>query len=64
MILDQTTISILSQVVYKEMCEDRRKSIGVKELTDRKLFWEVHKEETLELARNIIRANQTINQTK
>lgn len=53
--LDQRTIEILSQVTYKELCEDKRKGITYEN------FWEHHKNETLELARNIIRLNKTIN---
>lgn len=56
--LDFTSISILSQVVYKEMKEDNRQS-GETEIN-----WEKHKEETLELARNIIRLNKSINPTQ
>jgi len=55
--IDFTSISILSQVVYKEMKEDNRQS-GETEIN-----WEKHKEETLELARNIIRLNKSINPT-
>jgi hypothetical protein len=56
--LEPRTIEILAQVVFKEMCEDHRKSnnpVGIEE------FWKFHKEQTLELARNIIRLNKTIN---
>lgn len=56
--MDLTSISILSQVVYKEMKEDNRQS-GETEIN-----WEKHKEETLELARNIIRLNKSINPTQ
>ncbi len=56
--IDLTSISILSQVVYKEMKEDNRQS-GETEIN-----WEKHKEETLELARNIIRLNKSINPTQ
>lgn len=56
--LDFTTISILSQVVYKEMKEDNRQS------GETTINWEQHKEETLELARNIIRLNKSINPTQ
>jgi len=62
--LDQTTISILSQVVYKEMCIDRRTTKEGFRTTDWEFFWNNHKEQTLELARNIIRVQQTINPTK
>lgn len=55
--MDLTSISILSQVVYKEMKEDNRQS-GETEIN-----WEKHREQTLELARNIIRLNKTINPT-
>lgn len=55
--MDLTSISILSQVVFKEMKEDNRQS-GETEMN-----WEKHREQTLELARNIIRLNKTINPT-
>lgn len=55
--MDLTSISILSQVVFKEMKEDNRQS-GETEIN-----WEKHREQTLELARNIIRLNKTINPT-
>ena len=53
--LDQRTVEILAQVVFKEMSEDQRQG---KEFQD---FWKSHQEQTLELARNIIRINKTIN---
>lgn len=55
--MDLTSISILSQVVFKEMKEDNRQS-GETEMN-----WEKHKEQTLELARNILRVSKTINPT-
>ena len=59
--MEQRTIEILSQVVYKEMCADMRKSNN--DVATLKEFWKAHKEATLELARNIIRVNNTINPT-
>jgi len=53
--METRTIEILAQVVYKEMSQDQRSG---KTFED---FWEAHKEQTLELARNIIRVNKTIN---
>jgi len=53
--MDQRTIEILSQVVYKAMM-DKNDSLALS-----KEQWELHKEQTLELARNIIRVNKTIN---
>jgi len=62
--MEQRTIEILSQVVYKEMCQDRRTAPLVEELMDREKFWKAHESETLELARNILRVNNTINKFK
>ena len=55
MSLEQRTIEILAQVVYKSMMEKNDTLILTKEQ------WELHKEQTLELARNILRVNKTIN---
>ena len=56
--LEQRTIEILAQVVYKEMCTNFRQSNPT---TSNEEFWKAHKEQTLELARNIIRLNKQIN---
>jgi len=53
--LEQRTIEILAQVVYKAMMEKNDNLILTKEQ------WELHKEQTLELARNILRVTKTIN---
>jgi|TARA_R100001530_G_scaffold903_1_gene1567 hypothetical protein len=70
--LEQRTIEILAQVVYKELQQTRVTDnfVGEGKILDdlvekeNKNFWEYHKEQTLELARNIIRVNKTINPTK
>ena len=59
--MDNTSISILAQVVFKEMASNQRQAT---EKIDDKTFWEKHKEQTLELARNIIRLQKTINPTQ
>ena len=59
--MDNTSISILAQVVFKEMAENQRHAT---EQVDDKTFWEKHKDQTLELARNIIRLQKTINPTQ
>lgn len=62
--LEKRTIEILSQVVLKEMCADQRDSkppLTVGSDEDKKKFWNAHKENTLELARNILRIDKTIN---
>lgn len=60
--LDQRTIEILSQVVYKELGENNRSALAHgEELLVAENFWKAHREATLELARNIIRVNNTIN---
>lgn len=56
-VLEQRTIEIIAQVVYKEICIDRREGL----VDD---FWKQCEEETLELARNIIRVNNKINHSK
>ncbi len=59
----QTDLQILSSVVYKELCEDRRQGIErtvEKEDGTMMDFWELHHKETLDLARNIIKVKQSI----
>ncbi len=53
--LEQRTIEIIAQVVYKSMMEKNDTLILTKEQ------WELHKEQTLELARNILRVSKQIN---
>lgn len=53
--IDQKTIEILSEIVYKAMMDKNDTLILSKEQ------WELHKEQTLELARNILRVIKTIN---
>lgn len=53
--LDKRTIEIIAQVTYKEMCDDRRNGVEYED------FWKTHKNETLELARNIYNLNKEIN---
>jgi len=55
---DQRTIEILAQVVYKAMMDKNDTLILTKEQ------WELHEEQTLQLARNIIKVNNKINHTK
>ena len=52
--MEKRDISIISQVVYKEM-EQKQKDLSQKD------FWEEHYQKTLALARNIIRIDKTIN---
>ena len=59
--LEQRTIEILAQVVYKEMKADWRNS-DIK--WEESVWWEKHQQETLELARNILRVNNSINPMK
>ncbi len=54
-ILDQRTVEILAQVTYKEICEDERNG------KEHKDFWGFHEEETLNLARNILKVWNKIN---
>ena len=60
--LEQRTIEILAQVVFKEAAAHAREAKfdrGTPET--RKIFFECIKEDTLELARTILRVNKTIN---
>jgi transcriptional regulator len=59
--LDQRTIEIIAQVTYKEMCEDARTLPKTEQPIS---FWDKHLNNTLELARNIIKLNQRINPLK
>lgn len=62
--LDQRTIEILAQVVYKELSHinlEMRK-LGGKTLETVE-FWELHKSGTIELAKNIIRVYESLNPT-
>ena len=53
--METRTIEILSQVVYKALLDKNDSPVLTKEQ------WELHKEQTLELARNILRVEKTIN---
>ena len=53
--MDTRTLEILAQVVYKAMM-DKNDTLILSETQ-----WKLHLEQTLELARNIIRLNKQVN---
>ena len=56
--LEQKTIEILSEITYKEMMAKKGNGYIIE---NKEEFWNEHKEQTLELARNILRVEKTIN---